>query len=55
MQEWIKKSDDLEVPRKDGESDDAWNQSKKEAEKKGHKANTEAIREAKTNMLQCGR
>jgi hypothetical protein len=55
IQEWIKKSDDLEVPRKDGESDDAWNQRKKEAEKKGHKANIEAIREAKTNMLQCGR
>lgn len=55
IEEWIKKSDDLEVPRKNGESDEDWSARKKEAEKTGHKANIEKITKARKSMLQCGR
>lgn len=50
IEEWIKKSDDLEVPRKDGESDEAWIERKAHAEKTGHKANIKGIRDARSNM-----
>ena len=50
IEEWIKKSDDLEVPRKDGESDEDWHKRKVRAEDTGHKGNIKGIREARSSM-----
>ena len=44
--------DDLEVPRKDGENDEAWIECKAHAEKTGHKANIKGIRDVRSNMCQ---